>query len=477
MSKIKGQLEEAQLHNQSSDPTNLSDGLMWLRTDTDRMKFYDGASKREVVTLDQTQTLTNKTLTSPAISSPTGLVKADVGLGNVDNTSDATKWAAVKTLTNTTFDADGSGNSITNIENADIKAAAGIAVNKLAAVTASRSLVSDASGFISASSVTSTEHGYLSGVTSAIQTQLDAKVAKSLVTTKGDLIVATANATPARIAVGANGTFLKANSAQTEGVEWGSVSFNLVYQAKTANYTVLITDDVVTADCTSGAITLTLPAVSGNTGKVLRFVKIDSSNNRLTLDGNGTEKIGDTSSLTKVMLTKNESMSLVCDGTMWQIVNWSRPTPYYAHYRISASTGNASLATSTTEVIDYDTLVESTISGIATGASWAWTCEIGAGGLYLISAKYALSSNTNWNSGDPYLIAVYKGAALERHLERSEGEASGGLSLQVAPQGTAFVRVAASEVIDIRGNQASGAGNTFLTGSNDGFVQILRVGD
>ncbi len=40
-----------------------------------------------------------------------------------------------KTLTNTTIDADGTGNSITNIENADIKAAANIAVSKLAAGT------------------------------------------------------------------------------------------------------------------------------------------------------------------------------------------------------------------------------------------------------------------------------------------------------------------------------------------------------
>jgi len=44
------------------------------------------------------------TLTTPAISSPTGLVKADVGLGNVDNTSDATKNAAAVALTNKDYD-------------------------------------------------------------------------------------------------------------------------------------------------------------------------------------------------------------------------------------------------------------------------------------------------------------------------------------------------------------------------------------
>lgn len=65
-----------------------------------------------VVGTSDVQTLTNKTLTSPAITTPTGIVKGDVGLGNVDNTSDATKWAATATLTNKTFDTAGAGNSL-----------------------------------------------------------------------------------------------------------------------------------------------------------------------------------------------------------------------------------------------------------------------------------------------------------------------------------------------------------------------------
>jgi hypothetical protein len=48
--------------------------------------------------------LTNKTLTSPSITTPTGIVKGDVGLGNVDNTSDATKNAATVVLTNKDID-------------------------------------------------------------------------------------------------------------------------------------------------------------------------------------------------------------------------------------------------------------------------------------------------------------------------------------------------------------------------------------
>jgi hypothetical protein len=63
------------------------------------------------------------------------------------------------------------------IVDGDINASAGITLSKLAALTVSRALVSDGSGVISVSSVTSTELGYVSGVTSAIQTQLNAKQA------------------------------------------------------------------------------------------------------------------------------------------------------------------------------------------------------------------------------------------------------------------------------------------------------------
>ena len=59
------------------------------------------------------------------------------------------------------------------VVNADIAAGAAIALSKIAATTASKALVSDGSGVISPSAVTATEVGYLSGVTSNIQDQID----------------------------------------------------------------------------------------------------------------------------------------------------------------------------------------------------------------------------------------------------------------------------------------------------------------
>ena len=87
--------------------------------------------------------------------------------------------ATTDTLTNKTINQDGTGNSITNLANASIKAAAAIDLDKLAALTASEIAISDASGFIVSAAVASypslTELAYVKGLSSAVQTQLDAK--------------------------------------------------------------------------------------------------------------------------------------------------------------------------------------------------------------------------------------------------------------------------------------------------------------
>jgi hypothetical protein len=63
------------------------------------------------------------------------------------------------------------------IVNADVNSSAAIAFSKMEDLTTARALVSDGSGDVSVSAVTSTEIGYLDGVSSAVQTQLDAKQA------------------------------------------------------------------------------------------------------------------------------------------------------------------------------------------------------------------------------------------------------------------------------------------------------------
>jgi hypothetical protein len=68
------------------------------------------------------------------------------------------------------------------IVNADVNSSAALEFSKMENLTASRALVSDSNGDVSAATTTSTEIGYVNGVTSAIQTQLDAKASKGFAT-------------------------------------------------------------------------------------------------------------------------------------------------------------------------------------------------------------------------------------------------------------------------------------------------------
>jgi hypothetical protein len=77
-----------------------------------------------------------------------------------------------------------------------------------------------ASAIPAPSTVDATELGYLDGVTSAIQTQVDAKTAKATLTTKGDVYAATAASTPARLAVGNDGETLVADSSTSTGLRY-----------------------------------------------------------------------------------------------------------------------------------------------------------------------------------------------------------------------------------------------------------------
>ena len=69
----------------------------------------------------------------------------------------------------------GGTNSSASLSNNRVMISSGGAIVEASAITANRALVSDTNGIPVASSVTDTELGYLSGVTSAIQTQLNSK--------------------------------------------------------------------------------------------------------------------------------------------------------------------------------------------------------------------------------------------------------------------------------------------------------------
>lgn len=158
-----------------------------LTASTAELNYINGVSSSI-----QTQLNLKATIASPAF---TGSPTAPTQSGGDNSTKIATTAYAdaaggaggitassTDTLTNKTIDADGTGNAISNIDNANIKAGADIAFGKMENLTASRALTSNGSGDVEVSLVTTTELGYLDGVTSGIQTQLDGKVSTSATT-------------------------------------------------------------------------------------------------------------------------------------------------------------------------------------------------------------------------------------------------------------------------------------------------------
>lgn len=186
-------------------------------------------------------------------------------IGEVGSTVEIADISTAQTLTNKSIDSD--NNTITNIVNADIKAAAAIALDKLAATTVSRALVSDGSGFVSAATTTATEIGYVNGVTSSIQTQLDSKLEQTVTTDSG--------------------------------------TFNAD------------ADSITIVDTSGGAATITLPDPS-----TTEYVTIKDNGsgevNNITINQNSSETIDGSTS--HVISSNYGSAKLVSDGTNWYIL-------------------------------------------------------------------------------------------------------------------------------------------------------------
>jgi hypothetical protein len=164
------------------------------------------------------------------IASPTftgtvsGITKTMVGLANVDNTTDANK--PVSTATQTALDLKlASATAATTYEtitNVALKA-------PIASPTFTGTVSGITATMVGLGSVDNTSDA-AKPISTATQTALDARIAKSLVDAKGDLIVASADNTVARLGVGTNGYLLTANSSATNGVEWAAAPVSLPSQ-------------------------------------------------------------------------------------------------------------------------------------------------------------------------------------------------------------------------------------------------------
>ena len=221
-----------------------------------------------------------------------GLLGAEVEVADI---------SSAQILTNKTIDAD--TNTITDIANANIAASAAIVTSKLEALTANRATITNGSGFLSVSAVTNLELAFVSGVTSSIQTQLDAKLDDVQLIDDDSF----ASATDTNI-----------NSAEaTKAYVDSSVAAGVFNVNSISTNTTAAVNNTYLVDTSGGAVTVTLPAAGLNV--FVRVKDVGSANtNNITIATPGAETIDGSASA--IMDSNFESKTYVSDGTNWYIL-------------------------------------------------------------------------------------------------------------------------------------------------------------
>jgi hypothetical protein len=115
--------------------------------------------------------------------------------------------------------------------------------------------------------------------------------------------------------------------------------FTLV--SKTANYTASPADRIILVDASAGAITITLPTAVGIQGKPYTIKKIDSSNNNVTVDGDGAETID--GATTYLLYAQNDFIEIISDNSNWKKIGEGFGSSFY----IGSFTRDISLASGT----------------------------------------------------------------------------------------------------------------------------------
>jgi hypothetical protein len=225
------------------------------------------------------------------------------------------------------------------------------------------------------STVSATELGYLDGVTSAIQTQLDAKTAKSTLTTTGDIYYASAANTPARLAIGstsdvltvvagvpgwaapAAGAGLTLVKTQTIGSAVSSVTVSSAFSATYDNYLITINGGVASE-------TNTLDMELGSTTSGYYYVGIYGNPNSASVtaeNGNNVTKMrfigsGDTNVLSGQCVIQNPNLA-------------KRTIFYYGSARSGTANINLLWAGSETSTTQHTAFTLYTSTGTITGGT------------------------------------------------------------------------------------------------------------
>lgn len=224
-------------------------------------------------------------------SNPHSVTATQVGLGNVDNTSDSTKNSASVALTNKTID--GNSNTLTVLAGTQLSGQVPLA---------------------------------------------NGGTAKSLTAVNGGVVWSDSDSLEIT-AAGTNGQVLKSGGAATPAWAWQES-----YASKTANYTITDTDgfSFISVDASGGDVTITLPALTNNVGRRITVTKREASTGVVSITAAGSDSIDGTTSVS--LYSNDQSVTVIGTSTAdnWAVVNYNKVTDYSVFGQSSTGLSNGS---------------------------------------------------------------------------------------------------------------------------------------
>lgn len=351
---------------------SLDTGIENAKIYTDETVAAMGETKQNNITgAASTITTNNLTPSKVAVSNASGkITSSDISTTELGYLSGTTSNIQTQ-LTNLNTGITNLNTSVSALEQNKQNNITGAATTIVSSnLTPSKALVSNASGKVAVSSVSSTELGYLSGVTSSVQTQLNAKASKDIATSS------------------ANGLMSAADKTKLDYT-------NIAYG--TCTTAAATADKVITLNGNSNW-SLTPGSVI-----VIKFSETNSANNpTLNVNSTGAKSVYyNTGVLTSSSLSyagyANRYITYVYDGTNYVFQGWS--------YDANSTYSNASLgqgyATCSTAA--------ATVAKVASLSSYALT----TGGIVAVKFSYDVpaSATLNINSKGAKNI-YYRGAAI-----------------------------------------------------------------
>ena len=172
----------------------------------------------------------------------------------------------------------------------------------------------------------------------------NAAIPKSTVTTKGDIIAATASATVTRVAAGTNGYILTADSTQAAGIKWAAATdqlpsqtgnageylktdgttatwepaiatLNLTFNAQTGTTYTLVAGDLnkLVTLSNASAITLTVPNGIFTTGQQINIQQIGAG--QVTIASDGTSVLTSSVGTSPKLRVQYSAATIVCTSS------------------------------------------------------------------------------------------------------------------------------------------------------------------